>query len=72
MSLQCKGDDMMPVGVYVGADGATSTYHQPASETIPIDYDALPYTPTPAPTSSCVPYASAAIFADGAAVTGGT
>jgi hypothetical protein len=66
----CKGDDMMPVGVYVGADGATSTYHQPASETIPIDYAALPYTPTPAPTSSCVPYASAAIFADGAAVTG--
>ncbi|KAF7292161.1 hypothetical protein MIND_01243200 [Mycena indigotica] len=60
----CKGDDMMPVGTYVGADGATSTYHQPPSESDPIDYAHLPYTPTPAPTSSCTPYASAAIFTD--------
>ncbi|KAF7369487.1 hypothetical protein MVEN_00278400 [Mycena venus] len=64
----CKGDDMLPVGVYVGTDGQTSTYHQPA-ETVAIDYNNLPYTPTPAPTSSCVPYQSSVIFADGAAVT---
>ncbi|KAF7378491.1 hypothetical protein MSAN_00276500 [Mycena sanguinolenta] len=64
----CLGDDMMPVGTYVGADGQTSTYHQPA-ETDPIDYSDLPYTPTPAPTSSCTQFASSAIFADGVGVT---
>ncbi|KAJ6462906.1 hypothetical protein C8R45DRAFT_1026458 [Mycena sanguinolenta] len=65
----CLGDDMTPVGQYVGTDGKTSTYFQPSSETISIDYDALPYTPTPAATSSCTPYASAAIFTDGVGVT---
>jgi len=65
----CKGDDMLPVGVYVGTDGATSTYHQPPSETDPIDYANLPYTPTPAPTSSCTPYQSTALFTDIAQVT---
>jgi len=63
----CKGDDMLPVGVYVGTDGQTSTYHQPAAETDPIDN--IPYTPTAAPTSSCTPFQSAAIFTDGAQVT---
>ncbi|KAJ7188860.1 hypothetical protein C8R46DRAFT_1055989 [Mycena filopes] len=62
----CKGDDMIPVGTYVGADGATSTYHQPAES---VDLGVLPYTATPAPTSSCTPFASAAIFTDGASVT---
>ncbi|KAJ6462887.1 hypothetical protein C8R45DRAFT_1220405 [Mycena sanguinolenta] len=61
----CLGDDMTSVGQYVGTDGKTSTYFQPSSETISIDYDHLPYTPTPAATSSCTPYASAAIFTDG-------
>ncbi|KAF7325701.1 hypothetical protein MKEN_00420300 [Mycena kentingensis (nom. inval.)] len=64
----CKGDDMMPVGTYVGSDGQTSTYHQPA-ETVPIDYAALPYTPTPAATSSCTPFQSTALFTDIASVT---
>ncbi|KAF7340664.1 hypothetical protein MSAN_02138400 [Mycena sanguinolenta] len=64
----CLGDDMMPVGTYVGSDGQTSTYFQPA-ESVSIDYDALPYTPTPAPTSSCTQFASAAIFTDGVGVT---
>ncbi|KAJ7227986.1 hypothetical protein B0H12DRAFT_1148230 [Mycena haematopus] len=64
----CLGDDMTPVGTYVGSDGKTSTYFQPA-ESVTIDYDALPYTPTPAPTSSCTPFASAAIFTDGVGVT---
>ncbi|KAK7023330.1 hypothetical protein R3P38DRAFT_3396844 [Favolaschia claudopus] len=63
----CKGDDMLPVGVYVGADSKTSTYHQPPSETDPIDN--IPYTPTPAATSECTPFQSAAIFTDGANVT---
>ncbi|KAF7369476.1 hypothetical protein MVEN_00277300 [Mycena venus] len=56
----CKGDDMLPVGVYVGADRQTSIYHQPAA-TDPIG--SIPYKPTPAPTSSCTPFQSAVIFA---------
>ncbi|KAF7377092.1 hypothetical protein MSAN_00127800 [Mycena sanguinolenta] len=65
----CLGDDMMPVGTYVGTDGKTSVYTQPSSESISIDFDNLPYTPTPAPTSSCTQFASAAIFTDGVGVT---
>ncbi|KAJ7577811.1 hypothetical protein C8J56DRAFT_1007087 [Mycena floridula] len=64
---KCDGDDMTPVGIYVGADGVTSTYKQPASEND--DLGVLPYTPKPAPSSKCVPYPSAALFADGAAIT---
>ncbi|KAJ7605026.1 hypothetical protein FB45DRAFT_994508 [Roridomyces roridus] len=55
------GDDMTPVGTYV-VNGVTSVYTQPP-EASPIDYDNLPYTATPAPTSSCVPYQSADLFA---------
>ncbi|KAJ6462840.1 hypothetical protein C8R45DRAFT_1107913 [Mycena sanguinolenta] len=40
-----------------------------AAETNPIDLDNLPYTPTPAPTSSCTQFASAMIFTDGVEVT---
>jgi len=61
----CDGDDMIPVGTYI-VDGTTSVYHQPA-ETDPIGV--VPYTPTPAATSNCVPFQSAAIFTDGASVT---
>jgi len=64
----CKGVDMTPVGTYTGTDGKTSVYHQPA-ETDPIDYNALPYTPTPAAYSACTTFASASLFADIAAVT---
>ncbi|KAJ6462890.1 hypothetical protein C8R45DRAFT_524288 [Mycena sanguinolenta] len=64
----CLGDDMMPVGTYIGTDGKTSTYFQPP-ESVSIDFSNLPYTPTPAPTSSCTQFASAAIFTDGAGVT---
>ncbi|KAF7326785.1 hypothetical protein MSAN_02498000 [Mycena sanguinolenta] len=42
----CLGDDMMPVGTYVGQDGKTSVYTQPA-ETDSIDYDNLPSPPPP-------------------------
>jgi len=62
----CKGDDMIPVGTYV-VNGQTSVYHQPAQETIPLGD--IGYTPTPAPSSSCTPFASAAIFTDGVGVT---
>lgn len=61
----CKGDDMIPVGTYV-VNGQTSVYHQPAETA---DLGVIPYTATPAPTSSCTSFASAAIFTDGAAVT---
>jgi len=61
----CQGDDMTPVGEYV-VNGVTSTYHQPA-ETDPVTD--VPYTATPAPTSSCVTYASAAVFTDAAGIT---
>ncbi|KAJ7049843.1 hypothetical protein C8F01DRAFT_1378115 [Mycena amicta] len=64
----CKGVDMTPVGTYTGTDGKTSVYHQPA-ETDPIDYNALPYTPTPAAYSACTTFASASLFADIASVT---
>jgi len=61
----CKGDDMIPVGTYI-VNGVTSVYHQPAETA---DLGVLPYTATPAPSSSCTPFASAAIFTDGASVT---
>ncbi|KAJ6592515.1 hypothetical protein B0H19DRAFT_1364994 [Mycena capillaripes] len=64
----CQGDDMIPVGTYI-VDGVTSVYHQPA-ETVPINDGDVPYTATPAPSSNCVPFQSAAIFTDGASVTG--
>ncbi|KAJ7607978.1 hypothetical protein FB45DRAFT_763666 [Roridomyces roridus] len=64
----CQGDDMTPVGTYV-VNGVTSVYTQPP-EASPIDYDNLPYTATPAPTSSCVPYQSADLFAAGATISG--
>ncbi|KAJ6583998.1 hypothetical protein DFH09DRAFT_1308703 [Mycena vulgaris] len=63
---RCDGDDMIPVGTYI-VDGVTSVYHQPAETA---DIGVIPYTPTPAPTSNCVTYTSAALFADGAAITG--
>ncbi|KAJ7453326.1 hypothetical protein B0H11DRAFT_2071808 [Mycena galericulata] len=61
----CEGDDMTPVGTYV-VNGVTSVYTQPAETA---DLGSIPYTPTPAPTSNCVTYASAAIFTDAAGIT---
>ncbi|KAH8817885.1 hypothetical protein DL96DRAFT_1623629 [Flagelloscypha sp. PMI_526] len=61
----CKGDDMTPVGTYV-VNGVTSVYTQPA-ETVSIGD--VPYTPTPAPISNCVTFASSALFTDIASVT---
>ncbi|KAJ7656552.1 hypothetical protein B0H17DRAFT_956080 [Mycena rosella] len=61
----CDGDDMTPVGTYV-VDGQTSVYHQPAES---VDIGVIPYTATPAPSSNCVPFTSAAIFTDAAGVT---
>ncbi|KAJ7581833.1 hypothetical protein C8J56DRAFT_793496 [Mycena floridula] len=62
---RCDGDDMTPVGTYV-VNGVTSVYHQPAETA---DLGDIPYTPTPAPSSNCVQYQSAALFADGAQIT---
>ncbi|KAJ7581834.1 hypothetical protein C8J56DRAFT_832745 [Mycena floridula] len=63
---RCDGADMTPVGTYV-VDGVTSVYHQPAETD---DIGTVPYTATPAAISNCVTYASAALFADGATITG--
>ncbi|KAF7318559.1 hypothetical protein HMN09_00366200 [Mycena chlorophos] len=63
----CKGDDMTPVGTYV-VNGATSVYTQPA-ESVSINFDQLPYTPTAAATSECTTFVSASLFTDIASVT---
>ncbi|KAJ6540314.1 hypothetical protein B0H19DRAFT_959665, partial [Mycena capillaripes] len=55
----CAGDDMLPVGTYVGSDAKTSVYTQP-DITDPLSV--IPYTPTPAPTSNCALFQSTAIF----------
>ncbi|KAG2035008.1 hypothetical protein BDR03DRAFT_963434 [Suillus americanus] len=55
----CDGDDMSPVGVYT-TGGATSTYFQPPESLGPIT--TVPYTATPAPSSNCVTYTSAALY----------
>jgi hypothetical protein len=57
----CKGADMVPVGVYV-SDGITTTWTQPAQETVPLGV--IPYTPTPAASSDCVTYTSASLYTD--------
>lgn len=63
----CEGDDMSPVGVYT-TNGATSTYYQPPESLGPIT--TVPYTPTPAPSSNCVTYASTALYTSQPAPTG--
>ncbi|KAJ3758749.1 hypothetical protein EV360DRAFT_43257 [Lentinula raphanica] len=62
--VACKGDDMSPVGQYV-SNGVTTTWTQPA-ETVSIT--GVPYTPTPAASSSCVTYTSASLYTDLASV----
>ncbi|KAJ7049845.1 hypothetical protein C8F01DRAFT_1378116 [Mycena amicta] len=64
----CKGVDMTPVGTYTGSDGKTTVYTQPP-ESASLDYNAIPYTPTPAAYSECTTFVSASIFTDLAAVT---
>ncbi|KIK54479.1 hypothetical protein GYMLUDRAFT_77020 [Collybiopsis luxurians FD-317 M1] len=61
----CQGADMVPVGQYV-SDGITTTWTQPAQETIPLG--TIPYTPTPAASSNCVTYTSASLYTDLASV----
>jgi hypothetical protein len=64
----CEGDDMTPVGVYT-TNGATSTYFQPPESLGPIT--TVPYTATPAPSSNCVTYTSAALYSGQPSATGG-
>jgi len=64
----CEGDDMSPVGVYT-TNGATSTYFQPPESLGPIT--TVPYTATPAPSSNCVTYTSAALYSSQPSPTGG-
>ncbi|KAJ3728542.1 hypothetical protein C8R42DRAFT_654039 [Lentinula raphanica] len=61
----CQGADMTPVGQYV-SDGITTTWTQPAQETVPIG--TIPYTPTPAASSNCVTFTSASLYTDLASV----
>jgi len=62
----CQGADMTPVGVYVGADGVTSTYTQPAES---VAITSVPYTATVPAISNCVTFASTDLFADGLTVS---
>ncbi|ORY92690.1 hypothetical protein BCR35DRAFT_349035 [Leucosporidium creatinivorum] len=55
----CLGDDQLPPGIYVGENGATSTYSQPGEGVV---ISTLPYVPAIPSTSSCTPYESAAIY----------
>jgi len=48
---------MMPVGTYV-SNGQTLTWQQPPEGVEPVP----PYTPTPAPSSNCVPFQSNDLF----------
>jgi hypothetical protein len=50
---------MSPVGRYV-SNGQTVTWTQPPESEGPIT--SVPYTPTPAPSSSCVTYASQDLY----------
>ncbi|KAK7448865.1 hypothetical protein VKT23_013595 [Stygiomarasmius scandens] len=55
----CDGDDMTPVGVYT-SDGQTLTWTQPPESEGAIT--SIPYTPTIAPSSNCVTFASSELF----------
>jgi hypothetical protein len=58
--MSCLGDSQLPVGVYVGANGVTSTYEQPAES---VAIDTLPYTPVIPATSSCSTGVSSLLYA---------
>ncbi|KAL7006594.1 hypothetical protein EMMF5_003760 [Cystobasidiomycetes sp. EMM_F5] len=59
----CKGDDQLPVGVYV-TNGKTSTWYQPGEE---VTNFSPPYQPFIPGTSSCTNYNSSSLFASMAA-----
>jgi len=63
----CDGDNMTPPGVYVSG-GVTTTYYQPPESLGPIT--TVPYTPTPAASSNCVTYTSAALYTGQPTATG--
>ncbi|GAA5893786.1 hypothetical protein JCM5296_001133 [Sporobolomyces johnsonii] len=56
----CLGDDQLYPGVFVGSDGATSTYTQPPESLGVIT--TIPYEPFTPSSSSCTPYTSANIY----------
>ncbi|KAF5368855.1 hypothetical protein D9758_002850 [Tetrapyrgos nigripes] len=63
---RCLGEDMTPVGVYT-SNGQTLTWTQPPESLGPIT--SIPYTPTPAASSSCVTFASDDLYGQLSAVT---
>lgn len=56
----CEGEPQDPPGIYTGADGATSTYTQPAEGIEPSPSDT--YTPKIPASSNCVTFTSSAIY----------
>jgi len=56
----CEGDVQLPPGQYVGSDGQTSTWSQPASLTPGYT---MPYQPSVPASSSCTTYTSSALYA---------
>jgi len=56
----CQGDNQLPVGVYVGENGQTSTWYQPAESLGPIT--TVPYTPAIPSSSQCSSYTSDSLY----------
>ena len=56
----CKGDDQLPVGVYTGSDGKTSTWYQPGED---VTVFSPPYAPQIPKSSQCTTLSSAQLFA---------
>lgn len=56
----CLGDNQLPVGVYVGQNGQTSTYYQPPESDGVIS--TIPYTPSIPASSQCSTYSSAQLY----------
>ncbi|KAF5374201.1 hypothetical protein D9758_004626 [Tetrapyrgos nigripes] len=56
----CDGDDMRPVGQYIGPNGENLTWTQPPESEGPITN--IPYEPTPAASRNCVRYASQDLY----------
>lgn len=56
----CQGDNQLPVGVYVGENGQTSTWQQPPESLGPIT--TVPYTPSIPASSQCSTHSSAQLY----------
>lgn len=58
----CQGDNQLPVGVYVGDNGRTSTWYQPPESEGPIN--SVGYTPAVPSSSQCSTFTSSALFTE--------